>query len=111
MYVCSRLKLTGQPPQILAGRTRLCGLLALVCFSAVLTGCGQKQAAGNEEPPAVAVKTAVIEPVPISESSEYLGTLKSRHSVVLNPQVEGQDHEYFRQVWRPRESRNRAHAD
>lgn len=90
MYVCSRLKLTGQLPQVSVGRTGLCGLLALVCFSAVLTGCGQKQAAGNEEPPAVAVKTAVVKPVPISESSEYLGTLKSRHSVVLNPQVEGQ---------------------
>jgi RND family efflux transporter MFP subunit len=61
-----------------------------VCVVATLAGCGQKQAAGNEEPPAIAVKTAVIQPVPISESSEYLGTLKSRHSVVLNPQVEGQ---------------------
>jgi RND family efflux transporter MFP subunit len=69
---------------------KLCALLAVVCFAAAITGCGQKQAAGNEEPPAVAVKTAVIQPVPISESSEYLGTLKSRHSVVLNPQVEGQ---------------------
>jgi len=69
---------------------RLCALLGLVCLSAILAGCGQKQAAGNEDPPAIAVKTAVIQPVPISESSEYLGTLKSRHSVVLNPQVEGQ---------------------
>ena len=40
--------------------------------------------------PPIAVKTAVIEPVPISNSSEYLATLKSRHSIVLNPQVEGQ---------------------
>jgi RND family efflux transporter MFP subunit len=68
----------------------LCALLVVVCSAVAITGCGQKQAAGNEEPPAVAVKTAVIQPVPISESSEYLGTLKSRHSVVLNPQVEGQ---------------------
>ncbi len=90
MYVCSRLKLNALLPQISAAGTLLCGLLVFVCFSAVLAGCGQKQAAGNEEPPAVAVRTAIIEPVPISESSEYLGTLKSRHSVVLNPQVEGQ---------------------
>ncbi len=90
MYVCSRLKLNALLPQVSAAGTLLCGLLVSVCFSALLAGCGQKQAAGNEEPPAVAVKTAVIEPVPISESSEYLGTLKSRHSVVLNPQVEGQ---------------------
>src|SRR5215469_8551982 len=65
-------------------------LLAVVCLAAIVAGCGQKQAAGNEEPPAVVVKTAVIQPVPISNSSEYLGTLKSRHSVILNPQVEGQ---------------------
>ena len=90
MYVCSRLKLTALLPQVSTAGTLFCGLLVFVCFSAVLAGCGQKQAAGNEEPPAVAVKTAVIEPVPISESSEYLGTLKSRHSVILNPQVEGQ---------------------
>jgi RND family efflux transporter MFP subunit len=36
------------------------------------------------------VKTAIIAPVAVPESSEYLGTLKSRHSTVLNPQVEGQ---------------------
>ncbi len=90
MYVCFPLKFTAQRPQVSTPRTRLCGLLALLCFSGALSGCGQKQAAGNEEPPAVAVKTAIIRPVPISESSEYLGTLKSRHSVVLNPQVEGQ---------------------
>ncbi|MGA8144607.1 MAG: efflux RND transporter periplasmic adaptor subunit [Candidatus Acidiferrales bacterium] len=70
--------------------TPLFALSLLVCVAALLAGCGQKQAAGNEEPPAIAVKTAIISPVPISESSEYLATLKSRHSTVLNPQVEGQ---------------------
>jgi RND family efflux transporter MFP subunit len=63
---------------------------AVVCLAVFVSGCGQKQAAGNEEPPAIAVKTSVIAPVPIAETSEYLGTLKSRHSTVLNPQVEGQ---------------------
>jgi RND family efflux transporter MFP subunit len=65
-------------------------LVALVCAGTLIAGCGQKQAAGGEEQPRVAVKTAVIAPVAILESSEYLGTLKSRHSTVLNPQVEGQ---------------------
>ena len=69
---------------------RLSALCAMLCAAALVSGCGQKQAAGNEEPPAVAVKTAIIAPVPITESSEYLGTLKSRHSTSLNPQVEGQ---------------------
>jgi RND family efflux transporter MFP subunit len=63
---------------------------ALMCVASLVAGCGQKQAAGNEEPPAIPVKTAVIKPVPIAESSEYLATLKSRHSTALNPQVEGQ---------------------
>lgn len=36
------------------------------------------------------VKTTIIGPVPITDSSEYLATLYSRHSTVLNPQVEGQ---------------------
>ena len=38
----------------------------------------------------MAVKTIVIQPVPIPDASEYLATLKSRHSTALNPQVEGQ---------------------
>ncbi|MGH9745721.1 MAG: efflux RND transporter periplasmic adaptor subunit [Candidatus Acidiferrales bacterium] len=71
-------------------RFRHSALYAMVCAATLVGGCGQKQAAGNEEPPAIAVKTTVISPVPISEASEYLGTLKSRHSTTLNPQVEGQ---------------------
>jgi RND family efflux transporter MFP subunit len=68
----------------------------LVCAGSLLAGCDQKQAAaGNEQQPATPVKTAVIAPVAIPESSEYLGTLKSRHSVMLNPQVEGQITEIF----------------
>ena len=90
MYVYSCPNLHSVAVRASARIHKLCALLVVVCFAAAITGCGQKQAAGNEEPPAVAVKTAVIQPVPISESSEYLGTLKSRHSVVLNPQVEGQ---------------------
>jgi RND family efflux transporter MFP subunit len=63
---------------------------SVVCLGALLSGCDQKQAAGNEQQPAIPVKTAIIAPVAIPESSEYLGTLKSRQSVMLNPQVEGQ---------------------
>jgi RND family efflux transporter MFP subunit len=43
----------------------------------------------------VPVKTTVIRSVPVAESSEYLATLKSRHSSVLNPQVEGQITQIF----------------
>ncbi|HTP44053.1 MAG TPA: efflux RND transporter periplasmic adaptor subunit [Candidatus Acidoferrum sp.] len=75
---------------VTAKRAQLSVLSAVVCAVALLAGCGQKEAAGNEGTPAVAVKTSAIAPVPIAESSEYLATLKSRHSTVLNPQVEGQ---------------------
>jgi RND family efflux transporter MFP subunit len=71
-------------------RRGLFGLTIVVCAAGLIGGCEQKPAAGNEEQPAVRVKTAVIAPIAIPESSEYLGTLKSRHSTVLNPQVEGQ---------------------
>jgi RND family efflux transporter MFP subunit len=74
----------------LSSRFRLIALAGVVCAASLVAGCGQKQAAGDEAMPAIAVKTAVIEPVPIFNSSEYLATLKSRHSTVLNPQVEGQ---------------------
>jgi RND family efflux transporter MFP subunit len=74
----------------LASCTRPLALTALVCVGVLIAGCEQKQAAGNEQQQAVPVKTAVIAPEAIPESSEYLGTLKSRHSTVLNPQVEGQ---------------------
>jgi RND family efflux transporter MFP subunit len=63
---------------------------SMVYLGTIIAGCDQKQAAGNEQQPATPVKTAIIAPVAIPESSEYLGTLKSRHSVMLNPQVEGQ---------------------
>jgi RND family efflux transporter MFP subunit len=53
-------------------------------------GCAKKEAAANQEAPAVAVQTMVVTPVAIPDSSEYLATLKSRHSTALNPQVEGQ---------------------
>jgi RND family efflux transporter MFP subunit len=53
-------------------------------------GCARKQASAPQAFPAVLVKTKVLEPVAVPESSEYLATLKSRHSAILNPQVDGQ---------------------
>ena len=67
---------------------RVAVILAVI-LAALAAGCAQKQAAGGQGEPAVAVKTVVVEPVSIPDSSEYLATLKSRHSTALNPQVEG----------------------
>ncbi|MDE3137018.1 MAG: efflux RND transporter periplasmic adaptor subunit [Acidobacteriota bacterium] len=63
-----------------------------VCLGvAGAVGCARKQAdAPPQAFPAVLVKTTVLKPVAVPESSEYLAMLKSRHSAILNPQVDGQ---------------------
>jgi RND family efflux transporter MFP subunit len=70
-------------------RPREFSALFAVILAVITVGCGQK-VAGNQPDPAVQVKTVVVEPVSIPDASEYLATLKSRHSTALNPQVEGQ---------------------
>jgi RND family efflux transporter MFP subunit len=72
-----------------AGLGRLVPLFAMF-LAALGAGCGQKQAGGNQGDPPVLVKTVVVAPISIPDASEYLATLKSRHSTALNPQVEGQ---------------------
>ena len=54
-------------------------------------GCGK--AANNPAaagPQAMPVQVHVVQSQQISDSSEYLAILKSRHSATINPQVEGQ---------------------
>jgi RND family efflux transporter MFP subunit len=58
-----------------------------------LSGCGQKTSAGDAAggaPPAMPVQVMVAESQTISDTTEYLAILKSRHSAAINPQVEGQ---------------------
>jgi RND family efflux transporter MFP subunit len=65
--------------------------LALCLALAGVAGCARKQSAAPPPAfPAVMVKTKVLERVSIPQTSEYLGTMKSRHSAILNPQVDGQ---------------------
>ena len=52
-------------------------------------GCAKKDASAEGPPPAVAVKSIVAQNATIPDESEYLATLKSRHSATINPQVEG----------------------
>jgi RND family efflux transporter MFP subunit len=66
--------------------------LALAAFA---LGCGGQPAALRRDPRATAVRTVVLKPVAIPNSSEYLGTLKSRRSTALNPEVEGQVTDIF----------------
>ncbi len=74
------------------------GLLAAGVSSAALTvGCASKAqaprvgAGGGGMP----VKVLEARPVPVSDATEYVATLKSRDSAVIMPQVEGQVTEIF----------------
>ena len=40
-------------------------------------------------PPAVAVEAVILQPHPIEQASEFVGTVKSRRSTTVQPQVEG----------------------
>jgi RND family efflux transporter MFP subunit len=61
----------------------------LMMVSASCAGCAKKDASAEGPPPAVVVKTIVAQNATIPDESEYLATLKSRHSATINPQVEG----------------------
>jgi len=69
---------------------RLVAGVSLFGASLFLAGCGAKNPSANQTAGAVPVKTAVAENISIPETTEYLATLKSRHSTTINPQVEGQ---------------------
>jgi RND family efflux transporter MFP subunit len=57
-----------------------------------LAGCGTKSSADNATTPApsaMPVQVIVAAPKPVADTTEYLSILKSRHSAIINPQVEG----------------------
>jgi len=66
--------------------SRLCLALAAV---GTLTACSGKPQGPQGPPPAMAVKVDTISAQPITDSSEYVSTLKSRDSANISPQVEG----------------------
>lgn len=56
-----------------------------------LPGCGKSSAnAPSAGPAALSVQVRIARAAKIPETNEYLSILKSRHSAVINPQVEGQ---------------------
>ncbi len=71
---------------------RDCALILAMLAAGTLTGCGQKTAADapGGAPPAMPVQVQIAHAVKIPQTTEYLSILKSRHSAVINPQVEGQ---------------------
>jgi RND family efflux transporter MFP subunit len=68
---------------------------ALVLGSVLAAACGEaapEPAAGGPPGggmPAMAVETVTVEPSTIEQTSEFIGTVKSRRSVTVQPQVEG----------------------
>jgi len=65
-------------------------LLAVVTLS--VSGCGDKKDAQQPgaAPQAMPVQVQVAATEKIPDTTEYLSQLKSRHSAIINPQVEGQ---------------------
>jgi len=64
--------------------------IVLLC-AAPLSGCG-KGAGANAPPPssAMPVKVEIARAIPVSDTSDYVATLKSRNSAVIMPRVEGE---------------------
>ena len=67
---------------------RICGTLVVLALS-LFTACGEKKQTSQGPPPATLVKVETITAQPITDSSEYVATLKSRDSATISPQVEG----------------------
>jgi len=88
LFVQFRLRRTEQ--ERTGPRARIAAAACLT--AAVLAGCGQKTAANNPALPAggMPVQVQPVKSATISDTTEYLSVLKSRHSANINPQVEGQ---------------------
>src|ERR1700747_3738041 len=64
---------------------------ALLAASALITaGCGKNSGAQQQAAGPMPGKVEEAKAVPVSDSSDYVATLKSRNSAVIMPQVEGQ---------------------
>jgi RND family efflux transporter MFP subunit len=64
-------------------------LLVLVA-TCLTVRCGKGSGATPPGPSAIPVKVEVAQAVPVSDTTDYVATLKSRNSAVIMPQVEGQ---------------------
>ena len=67
-------------------------LLLALSASAGLAGCGGTAPGSSDAgaPQAMPVQVQVVGSQKLTDSTEYLAILKSRHSATINPQVEGQ---------------------
>lgn len=76
-----------------ASRTSACrfGLFSLggLALALTLSGCGRTNADAPQGPPPTPVKVQTVQDHPIGDASEYVATIKSRHSATIMPDVEG----------------------
>lgn len=65
----------------------------LLLVSSVVTACGigepQQSAPTGGAPPAVPVEILTLQPKPVEQVGEFVGTIKSRRSTTVQPQAEG----------------------
>jgi RND family efflux transporter MFP subunit len=78
---------SGTPTSFLNKIPVLALLLATLLFA---TACQKNAPPAGPAPQAMPVQVHIVQLQQIADSSEYLAILKSRHSAVINPQVEGQ---------------------
>src|SRR6185437_5276042 len=82
------MSLRGRIPLLAGESGPLAAAMLLLLATCACSGRG-----GGQAPPSgggIPVKVQVAEPAPVSETSEYVATLKSRDSAVIMPEVEGQ---------------------
>ena len=77
-----------------AGKNPFAGRWLVVCLAAgvslLATACGKNSGAQPQSAGPMPVKVQEAQDVPVSDTSDYVATLKSRNSAVIMPQVEGQ---------------------
>ena len=83
-----------------ARRTRRRGA-SLLALAAVVAACS-RPAAAPAGPPAVPVEVVTLQPRPVEQTTEFVGTVKSRRSTTVQPQVEGFVTRILVQLRRPR---------
>lgn len=69
---------------------RLRSALLLISAGLSVTGCGKRSTATQQAQAPLSVKVEEAHAIPISDTTDYVATLKSRNSAVIMPQVEGQ---------------------
>src|SRR3954469_16593974 len=72
------------------GSNTSAALTLAVLALALLGGCGRGNVEGAQAPPAMPVKVQTAALQRVGDYTEYIATLRSRHSSVLMPEVEGQ---------------------